>query len=199
MDNDQTDYIRHRLQRYEESIQETEEHFDRLESFGSYRASAPFGEKFGIPILIDSLKSDSDNGSRFWREYDRITGKLHGFVVRKGTPYRDLLVGDLRNYVAAYHAALCYAELNMITLESDHDLINREAIRALLAELTEDDATREIEKLVRTLDESCLRMNKTAGTSSLPSHVRDMSGPAPLITRGEPRVTCGDIEQVRHI
>ena len=160
MDNDQIDYLRHRLQRYEESISETEEHFDQLESFGSYRACAPCYEKFGIPLLIDSLISDGDMCTLFWQEYDRITSKLNAFETCKGQIYRDLLHEDLKNYVAAYHSALCCADLNMISVEPGNDLFNREIIRALLTELHRDYDTRETEKLVGTLDELFLHMRK---------------------------------------
>ncbi|PKL68383.1 MAG: hypothetical protein CVV30_10750 [Methanomicrobiales archaeon HGW-Methanomicrobiales-1] len=200
MDNDQANYIRHRLQRYEESIRETQDHFDHLESFGSYRACAPCYEKFGIPHLIEALKNSNGMEETFWQEYDRISGKLAAFTTSKGQIYRDMLYADLKNYVAAYHSALCYADLNMITLESDHDLFNREAIRALIAELHGDYDTRDIEILVTALDESFLRMKETTeGTclkkSQVPAHPSIM---AP-ITRKKPFSVCGENDPKRQI
>lgn len=186
MDNDQINYIRHRLQRYEESIKETEEHFDQLESFGCYRACAPCYEKFGIPHLIDALKSDEGITRAFWQQYDRITGKLDAFNRVKGRIYRDLLYTDLENYVAVYHSALCYAELNMITIESSHDHCNREAIRALLAELRGDYDITDIENLVITLDELSLRMKEPfCNTIQKKSSQPENSGNIPLVTRDE--------------
>jgi hypothetical protein len=161
MDNDQITYITHRLQRYEESIRKTGEHFGELESFGNYRACAPYYEKFGISLLIDGMKSDDNACDSFLREYARITEKLTALETIKGSTYRDLLYEDLKNYVAAYHTALCYADLKMIAIESDHDLFNREAIRALLAELQNDYDTDDMEKLVTTLDELFLHMRRS--------------------------------------
>ncbi len=200
MDNDQANYIRHRLQRYEESIKETEDHFDQLESFGSYPACAPCYEKFGIPLLIEALKNSNGMEEIFWQEYDRISGKFTAFNTLKGRIYRDMLYADLKNFVAAYHSALCYADLNMITLESDHDLFNREAIRALIAELHDDYDTGEIEILVTALDESFLRMKETTDETSLkkmqvPVHPSIMTPMA----RKEPFSACGENDPKRQV
>jgi hypothetical protein len=100
--------------------------------FRSYRACAPCYEKFGIPLRIEVLKTDTGISETFWQEYDRITEKLNAFDTIKGNIYRDLLYADLKNYSAAYHAALCYMNLNVIATESNHKLVNRGAIRALL-------------------------------------------------------------------
>jgi hypothetical protein len=161
MENDQIHYLRHRLQRYEESIRETEEHFNELESFGRYRACAPYYEKSGIPLLIDVLETDTLVCDTFWQEYDRITGKLKAFDTIKGQIYRDLLWGDLKNYVSAYHTTLCFIDLNMIATESIHDLMNRDAIRVLISELRRGYDIAETENLVMTLDEIFLRMCKS--------------------------------------
>lgn len=200
MDNDQAIYIRHRLQRYEKSIKETEDHFDQLESFGSYRACAPCYEKFGIPHLIEALKTSDGMEKTFWLEYDRISGKLTAFTTSKGRIYRDMLYADLKNYVAAYHSALCYADLNMITLESDHDLFNREAIRALIAELHDDYDIGEIEILVTALDESFLRMRETTEATSIkkskvPAHPSILAS----MSRKAPFSTCGEIDPKRQV
>ncbi len=200
MDNDQTNYLKHRLQRYEKSIKETEEHFDQLECFGSYRACAPFCEKFGIPLLIDALNMDDNICDTFWQEYDRITGKLNAVDTFKGQQYRDLLYADLNNYVAAYHSALCYADLNMIMIESYHDLFNREAIQALIEELNRDYNTGEIENLVTTLDELFLYMRKRiSGTSSQKSQVFEGNEHSLLMTSDEHFFVCGDSEQTQQI
>ena len=197
MDNDQANYIRHRLQRYERSINETEDHFDQLDSFGSYRACAPCYEKFGIPHLIEALKNSDGMKETFWREYDRISGKLTSLNSLKGRIYRDMLYGDLKNYVAAYHSALCYADLNMITLESDHDLFNLEAIRALIAELHDDYDTEEIEIFVTALDESFLCMRGTTEATSLkvPAHPSILAS----MPRKEPFSTCGETGPKRQV
>jgi hypothetical protein len=198
MDNDHINYIRHRLQRYEESIQETEDHFDQLESFGCYRACAPCYEKFGIPLLIDALKSDKSITGTLWEEYDRITGKLDEFATLKDQIYRDLLYTDLGNYVAAYHSTLCYAELNMITIESDHDHFNREAIRALLAELRGDYDITDIEKLIMTLDELYLHMRKPVCTiSQKKSPMQGNTGNLPLLTGDQRFFARGENEYKR--
>jgi GTP:adenosylcobinamide-phosphate guanylyltransferase len=199
MDTDQTDYIRHRLQRYEESINETRDHFGQLESFGSYRACAPLYEKSGIPLLIDSLKSDREICDRFWQEYDRITQKLEAFRMIKGKIYQDMLYADLKNYVAAYHSALCYADLNVLCVEADHDLFNREAIRALLAELPINNETRETDSLVTTLDGLFLSMRKTVGATTITKlRVCERDENTNLVTREDQSIICGNEEQIRH-
>ncbi|MDO9326294.1 MAG: hypothetical protein Q7T80_15190 [Methanoregula sp.] len=199
MDNDQINYLRHRLERYEESITETEDHFGELESFGRYRASAPCYEKNGIPHLIEALNADAEGCDTFWQEYDRITGKLKTFETLKGHFYRDLLYEDLKNYVSAYHSALCYADLNMITV-NDHDLFNREVIRALLAELHEDYDTRDIEILVTVLDESFSQMKRPFDeTSSNKSQEPERSGYPPHIARERPFFIYGENNQTRSV
>jgi hypothetical protein len=198
MNTDQINYIRHRLQRYEESITETEEHFEQLECFGSFRACAPCYEKFGIPILIDALKTDSDKCEIFWQEYDRITKKLNGFEANKGHFYRDLLYTDLKKYVAAYHAALCYMNLNVIAMESNHDLVNREAIRALLSELRRDHDTEDIEKLVVALDETFLDMSEPMNEHSAKKiQISDGVLYTPHTACDEYQFACREKEQTR--
>jgi hypothetical protein len=200
MDDDQINYIKHRLQRYEESILETEEHFSELKSFGNYRACAPYYEKFNIPHLIDALKSDGDICTIFWKEYDRITAKLITSDTFKDPNYRELLRKDLDNYVAAYHSALCYADLNMISIESDHDLFNREVIRALLAELRTDYETEEIENQVARLDELFLQMRRHADNSiSNKSRVHESVMCTPLIDGSESHYICGKSKRTRQV
>lgn len=200
MDDDQINYIKHRLQKYEDSILETEEHFSELNSFGNYRACAPYHEKFNIPHLIDALKSDGDMGTIFWKEYDRITAKLTTSDTFKDPIYRELLRKDLDNYVAAYHSALCYADLNMISIESDHDLFDREVIRALLVELMTDYETGEIENQVTRLDELFLQMRKHADeSSSNKSQAPESAMCTSLIDGSESLFTCGKSGQTRPV
>ncbi|MFA4850730.1 MAG: hypothetical protein WC626_13475 [Methanoregula sp.] len=200
MDDDQINYIKHRLQRYEESILETEEHFSELKSFGNYRACAPYYEKFNIPHLIDALKSDGDICTIFWKEYDRITVKLITSDTFKDPNYRELLYKDLNNYVAAYHSALCYADLNMVSIESDHDLFNREVIRSLLAELRTDCEIGEIENQVARLDELFLQMRKHADESrSNKSQVPASAMCTPVIDRSESHYICGKSREMRQV
>ncbi len=200
MDDDQINYIKHRLQRYEESILETEEHFSELKSFGNYRACAPYYEKFNIPHLIDALKSDGDICTIFWKEYDRITATLTTSDTFKDPNYRELLRKDLDNYVAAYHSALCYADLNMISIESDHDLFNREVIRALLVELRTDYEMGEIENQVTRLDELFLQMRRHAdNTNSNKSQVHESVMCTPLIDGSESHYIYGKSKRTRQV
>lgn len=199
MDNDQINYLRHRLERYEVSIQETEHHFGELESFGRYRACAPCYEKNGIPFLIDSLNEDPDGRDIFWREYDRITGKLNAFETLNGQNYRDLLYGDLKNYLSVYHAAICYADLNLITV-NDHDHFNREAIHALIAELRKDYDTQDIETLVTSLDELFSQMKRPVDDiSSKKPQEPECADYAPHITRDGNFLLCGKNKQTRSV
>jgi hypothetical protein len=200
MDNNQITYIRHRLQGYEESILTTEEHFRDLRNFGSYRACAPYYEKFNIPHLIEALEPDSDICNLFWKEYDRITEKLNTSGTFKDPRFRNLLSQELDNYVAMYHSALCFADLNMISIESDHDLFNREAIRALLAELPADYDTGDIENLVARLDELFIPMRKHADESRQTMvHVPPSAGYPPLSDRNEHQIIFGKSGQTRQV
>jgi hypothetical protein len=200
MDNDQINYIRHRLQRYEESITETEVHFEHLESFGCYRACAPYIEKFGIPLLIDMLQIDTRISDTFWQEYDRITEKLNAFGIMKGQAYRDMLYTDLQNYVKSYHAALCYMNLNMIAITPNHDLVNRDAVRALISELRRDYDIGDIEKLVIALDKSFLNMNEPVNgyPAEIPPIVSG-GGYLPHTACDKYHCPCRDKEQTRFI
>lgn len=200
MDNDQINYLRHRLERYERSIEETDEHFDQLECFGRYRACAPFFEKSGIPLLIDALKSDSDQCDRFWQEYDRINEILTTFETRKGHVYRDLLYEDLKSYVAAYHSALCYADISLLSIECDHEQFKREEIQVLLAELQKDHDTRELEMLVTSLDEIFLQMREPMNDStSKKSQAPGCTDRTSIIVRDRHTLIGGENEQARRV
>jgi hypothetical protein len=198
MDNDQINYLRHRLERYEKSIQETDEHFDQLECFGRYRACSPFFEKSGISLLIDALKSECDECDIFWQEFDRINEELTSFETRKGHVYRDLLYADLKSYVAAYHSALCCADISLLSIERDHDQFKREEIRVLLAELQKDHDTREIEIFVTSLDRQFLQMAEPAkGSSSKKSLAPGCADRMSSIVRDDHSLIGGENEQAR--
>ena len=98
--------VKRRLQRYESTVQETRAHFLELAPFGRYRAAAPYEEKYGIPVLLDALKSDDPHRQQLYDEYNRITLLLASFENEKGQKFRDLLRDSLVQYIDAWYAEI---------------------------------------------------------------------------------------------
>lgn len=112
MDITATNYVWYRLQKFEQSIDDTARHFSELDSFGPWYASAPYYERCTITALLDSLQQGRDSDyAAIVEEYRRIIQKFEDFKKEKGLEYRDRLFEDLRNYTSVYHAAVCFAHL----------------------------------------------------------------------------------------
>jgi hypothetical protein len=152
MDSPATDYIRHRLQKFERTIDDTIRHFPELETFGTRSASAPYDEKCTIPALLDSLSASDPGRAALREEYLRIVQKLGTFADGKGPAYRDLLFEDLRQYTHAYHAAVCHAHVGRISPDTARDLARRELIGELCRELGGYYALSDIVALIAMLD-----------------------------------------------
>jgi hypothetical protein len=154
MDTPATDYLRHCLQRYEQSIDDTARHSDELESFGRYPASAPYLERCICRSLLASAGPDVPGTAALRQEYLRITERLSAFRRGQGQEYSDLLFSDLRQYLHAYHAAACYAHLSCMSPETARALSRRALIAELCRELDGDYNLSGIRALLARLDES---------------------------------------------
>jgi len=152
MDPRSADYIRHRMVRFSESIDETRKHFSSLSPVGRYPASAPYYEKTGILQLLDSLDDGSGVREILCRNFRQIKEKLENLEEERGLVYRTLLREELSFRLDVYAAAVCHASLGCVTFEPDHDLFRRDLIAVLVDELEKDhDLTCE-KHLIRTLD-----------------------------------------------
>jgi hypothetical protein len=154
MDTPATDYLRHCLQRYEQSIDDTARHSDELESFGRHPASAPYLERCICRSLLESPGVDEAGTAALRQEYLRITDRLSAFRRGQGQAYSDLLFSDLRQYLHAFHAAACYAHLSGMSPETARALSRRALIAELCRELDGDYDLSVIRELLARLDES---------------------------------------------
>lgn len=148
------DYIRHRLQKFEQAVDDTSLHLPDLPDSGRWCASAPYYEKCMIQVLLNSSDIPGDDYSSLQQDYLRIVNKLESFRDRKGQVYRDLLLSDLRNHVYAYHAEVCYANLGNAGTNAGNGLSYRELIDELCRELKEYYDLSAIEALIALLDKN---------------------------------------------
>jgi hypothetical protein len=152
MDPQPADYIRHRLVRFRDAIEETREHYRNLSAFGRYYAGAPYYEKSGILVLLDGLKSEPGIREELCAEFRQCLKKLEALEEERGDDYRAQLRCDLKLYTDTYAAAVCHAHLGSIRFESDHDLFRRDLIIVLVHELERDHDLTELKNLLRVLD-----------------------------------------------
>jgi hypothetical protein len=152
MEPQPADYIRHRLVRFRDAIEETREHYPNLTAFGRFYAGAPYYEKSGILMLLDGLKSEPGIREELCAEFRQCLGKLEALEEELGEDYRALLRRDLSLYTDTYAAAVCHANHGSITFESDHDLFRRDLIIILVHELERDHDLTDLKNLIRILD-----------------------------------------------
>jgi hypothetical protein len=154
MDLPAAEYIRHRLIRFEQSVDDTALHYSKLERSGTGCASAPYREKCAIRALLNSPDYRGPEYELLMQEYFRITQKLESFRNKKGPEYLNHLFCELRNYAHAYHAAVCYLQLG----QSDPDILialsRRDLIGELCRELDSDFELSGIKALVTRMDEN---------------------------------------------
>jgi hypothetical protein len=153
MDTPATDYLRHCLQQYEQSIDDTARHSDEFECFGRHPASAPYLERCICRSLLESPGPDAPGTAALRQEYLRITEKLGAFRRGQGRAYSDLLFSDLRQYLHAYHAATCFTHLSGMSPETARALSRRALIAELCRELDGDYDLSGIRDLLARLDE----------------------------------------------
>jgi hypothetical protein len=180
MDTHLTDQIRHHLKRYEDSIDEIDRHFNQLAASGPGCAGVPYLEKNRITRLLHTLDTNDPRFADFVQEYGRITGKLGRLEQKRGPVYRELLFADLKHCLDRYHAAVCHASISSISVESDPDLLNRDLILVLLAELKKDFDVSGIEQVIGMLDNEVRSISAPGQEkdceSSLPAPVPAPSG-----------------------
>lgn len=157
------DIIKHRLQRYERSVQETSEHSSELTPFGRYRAVAPYEEKYGLSLLIKSLKPDDPHEQLLQNEFDRITLAFASFEQEKGREYRDHLWYCLVQYTDARYTALCWYQIGLSDIDADRDLFMRHQTEVLLKELRHDYHLAEIEQKIAVIDEAYRGLKEMVG------------------------------------
>ena len=151
-------YIRHRIMRFRESVDETSDHYADLRAFGRYSAAALYVEKAGIPSLIDDPALGPAEKDELTREFRDALSALEALKRETGDSYRQKLRDELLIYTDAYAAAICHSNLGNPVSEFGDDPCMREVIGILLRELEGDTDLDSIGHLIRTLDEGSLGM-----------------------------------------
>jgi len=158
-----SDYIRHRLQRYEASIDHTRASFRDPSAHGELIASAPYSEQCALPVLLDSL-AGNPNETAMRQEYARITKKLEALARESGPGYRESLMKDLTNIAHMYHASACHASICNLSDEVATAPCRKRLISLLLAELRVDHDVTGIEALLSMIDDNI------RGSATVPEH-----------------------------
>jgi hypothetical protein len=154
MDTTASDYIRHRLLRYEASIDKTRARFQDPAATGSLTASAPFAEQCAIPALLDSLTGNPSEQAVLRQDYVRITKKLELLARESGPGFRASLFTELTDLAHAYHASACHASICTIPDEAATDPCRRRLISLLLAEMKRDHDVSGIEAFLSMIDDN---------------------------------------------
>jgi hypothetical protein len=152
MDPRPADYLRHRLKRFAGAIEETRDQFPDLSPFGRYPASAPYYERSGIRVLLDSIKEEPGTAGELLQEFQRLDTRLESLEQELGKEYRHRLLAELSDCMNRYHASVCHADLGSLNFENDHDLFCRDRIAVLIRELEKDHDLSEEKGLLRMLD-----------------------------------------------
>jgi hypothetical protein len=156
MDTTASDYIRHRLERYERSVDMTMAGLRDLHSPVCINASAPFAEQCAIPALLNSLAGHPDENT-FRQDYTRITRKLEVFSRGSGPVYRARLFDELVRLVHEYHASACHAGICNLSGEAAVDPCRRRLISLLLSELRRDHDLSGIDSMLSMVDDNLSR------------------------------------------
>ncbi len=165
--------IRYRLSEFERSVDAVMLDSRASSEPGALCASAPYREKYRVHSLLDSSACDGEQCGILWKDYSRIVGKLERFRNEAGSEYRDLLFSELRDYVHAYHAGVCHANLGNAGDDTVDGVPVRELIRELCGELRDWYDLSEIEHLVSVLDENAGTGGDVAGRPGDASPVHD--------------------------
>lgn len=154
MDDTLKDRIVRGLIRYESSIEETDEHYDELDSYGRYPPDAPYGLKHLLPYWIHLLEEGGVDCENFRTEYARITRKLAAMEEKRGRDYREQLRRTLQRDVDHYPTLVSYFTYQEpFELELPHELSIRSAIEILLMELERDYDLEDLKQKVFVLDQ----------------------------------------------
>jgi len=164
-----TDQIRFHLNRYEESINRVDRHFDRISGSGpDGSASEPYMERNRIQHLLSACNNDTLRSADLLKEYERITGKLVQLEKSRGQEYRNLLHVDLRCCLDQYHAAVCHARLSNLCPESEDECLCRDQLAVLVEELKKDFDLSGIEQMIGMLDTGRMSIPASNGQKMTP-------------------------------
>lgn len=142
------------LIRYENCIEETDEHYDELDPYGRYPPNGPYGLKHLLPYWIHLLEEGGADCEGFRAEYTRISLKLTALEEKRGRDYREQLRGALQHDVDHYPTLVSYFTcLEPFEIEIPHELAIRSAIEILLMELERDYDLEDLKKKVSVLDQ----------------------------------------------
>jgi hypothetical protein len=171
MDTTAPDYIRHRLQQYEASIDQTKVRFQNTTTTGSLNASAPFAEQCAIPALLDSL-GNPDEKAALMQDYTRITKKLEFLSQECGPAFRASLFTELTDLVHVYHASACHASICNLPEGAATDPCQRRLISLLIDELRQDRDVSRIEAFLSMIDDNhqrsgTVRNNESTGSPTV--------------------------------
>jgi hypothetical protein len=171
MDTTAPDYIRHRLQQYEATIDQTRVRFQNTTTTGSLNAYAPFAEQCAIPTLLDSLGNPAEKAA-LMQDYARITKKLEFLSQECGPAFRASLFTELIDLVHVYHASACHASICNLPEEAATDPCQRRLISLLIAELRRNNDVSGIEEFLSMIDDNHQRSvtaedNESAGSPAI--------------------------------
>jgi hypothetical protein len=166
MDTQPADYIRHRLVRFSDTIEDIREHYRELSAFGRYYAGAPYYEKSGILLLLEGIRQDPGIREELCTEFRRVLQKLESLEEELGEEYRARLREDLGQYTDVYAAAICHEQLGSLRSETDHDLFRRDLIGVLLHELEKDHDLADLKDLINALDSERVAPDSSSGSGN---------------------------------
>jgi hypothetical protein len=169
MDTTASDYTRHRLERYEASVDQAKARLRDPAAPGNPAASAPYAEQCAIPALLDSLAGTPDE-QVLRRDFARITGKLEVLARESGPGYRTRLFSELSCLVHTYHASACHASICTVPCTAAADPCQRRLIDLLVAELAGDHDVSGIEALLAMIDDNLRRSVTIPGSDAADPH-----------------------------
>lgn len=162
MSDDLIEHIKAYLKKYEETIEELDKNFDKIERLGRYQARAPLRYKHEISFLIEYLEKKGVDISYIKNEYNRINKKLIAFEQKRGKTYRDKVYEELKYLVDIYFSTIChFLKSDPIDMETENDLIRRDNIEILLKELQNDYDIHDMKVKISALDEALKCQFKT--------------------------------------
>lgn len=153
MESQKYDDIRFLLHRYGTAVSETRSHARERNSFGRYRAGAPYFEQYPLRAAFgEAVTAGMTLPEEFHREYDLITRELAAPDLEGSRAYREELYRDLVSYIEVYRTAVSFHELGMGSLSDLAPPSLRQEIGILLCELKKDFSLGDLECEVGMLD-----------------------------------------------
>ena len=140
------------LKRFDESVDETDKCYSRLERGGKYDPGTPYMLKYEIGYALDHLKSNGVSVPGLEQEHKRICGKLQALEGKRGKDYRVKLCAELLMDVDLYPLNDGLFKMTPVDVEAWNDLDCRDFIEILLMELSKDFDLHAVEERVHILD-----------------------------------------------